>query len=934
MSAVNVTLKSVFDDKGIKQAQKSFQNVGGSLKKLGGTLAAAFSVAAITNFASGALKAAEAAQVANNRLDQIASSMGIFGNQASVVTGRLKEFADQQMMVIGQDDELIKSTQAKLLTFKQLAATAGEAGGAFDRATIAAFDLAAAGFGSAETNAVQLGKALQDPIKGLTALTRSGVTFTKQEKDKIKTLVESGKTLEAQDMILKAIEQQVGGTAEATVTGFQRIKLAFGEAQEVVGNALLPVFEKLVPVITSLAEKFAPVLARVMESLGPIFETIVNAIDPLLTALEPLFDIFVMVADVINDVLLAVLPVLTKLLGFITPILKQLAEAFLPLIQKLLPVFGRLLDALMPFIEILADYLTYVLIPALEFLADIIGDYLVFYLEALATAFELIGDRVEFLWDKAKPFFEGIFGASQKGLQVTNFLDGLATAFYEIGKQLGPLGILLIPVIEVLKYLSKKTAPPAIPAANSSVLDAYQYNLKVNQPTPLGLPNALGDELGTPDPSGVADRFAKVQKVIKKAQVEILKAERDYERTKFEINREYEDKVYELRKTALEDQEALIKESQSRITSAFRSATQMSLGDLFSSDSTREIVTQVKKLSQNLTLTVAKETEKTTYSSVTDIINGLRDRLTASKNLLANASRLAGLGFKQTFIEQVLETGTETGNALAGAILDASPETQSELRNLFGELETVSETGADSLAKNIYDKFKLATRELAAQSATINEQLDLALIEQNKLLLRSLGDAAYAFQTQVSDIKSQFLLDLDEFDGAFAGLGNTIDKLIAKFEKLLNLGKSDIQAIITAPSGDPQNPNPFENAAITEGIAIKDIANGAGIVIDELSDVAGAVAYLQARIEAGNKYIKNVGAGSALGMDAQSRVTSFATQLAELQNKAASGTAAGTVVNINVRTDTTQSQAMVGKTIGKIVTKYVTTGGQVLVSGN
>jgi hypothetical protein len=178
------------------------------------------------------------------------------------------------------------------------------------------------------------------------------------------------------------------------------------------------------------------------------------------------------------------------------------------------------------------------------------------------------------------------------------------------------------------------------------------------------------------------------------------------------------------------------------------------------------------------------------------------------------------------------------------------------------------------------------------------------------------------------------MLDLDEFGGAFAGLGSTIDKLIAKFEKLLNLGKSDIQAMITAPSGDPKNPNPFENAVITEGIAIKEIANGAGIVIDELSDVAGAVAYLQARIEAGNRYIKNVGAGSALGMDASSRVSGFEKELLNLQGLAATGAAAGTVININVRTDTTQSQAMVGKTIGKIVTKYVTTGGQVLVSGN
>jgi hypothetical protein len=64
--------------------------------------------------------------------------------------------------------------------------------------------MGAAGFGTAEMNAVQLGKALNDPIKGIAALAKSGVTFTEQEKDKIKTLVESNKLLEAQDMVLES----------------------------------------------------------------------------------------------------------------------------------------------------------------------------------------------------------------------------------------------------------------------------------------------------------------------------------------------------------------------------------------------------------------------------------------------------------------------------------------------------------------------------------------------------------------------------------------------------------------------------------------------------------------------------------------------------------------------------------------------------------
>ena len=135
--------------------------------------------------------------------------------------------------------------QTTLGTFGELAASADQAGGAFDRTTMAALDLAAAGFGTAESNAVQLGKALNDPVKGLSALAKSGVTFTEQEKDKIKTLVESGKQLEAQEMILAAIEKQVGGTAEATADSSAKMSLGFADLKETLGLALLPAFDAL-----------------------------------------------------------------------------------------------------------------------------------------------------------------------------------------------------------------------------------------------------------------------------------------------------------------------------------------------------------------------------------------------------------------------------------------------------------------------------------------------------------------------------------------------------------------------------------------------------------------------------------------------------------------------------------------------------------------
>jgi hypothetical protein len=282
MAGIKINILSNFNAQGFSKLQRELKRLDTPIEKLGAVTrslapAAQIGLVALTALGASALRAAEDAQVADRRLANVAESMNLFGTQTGAVTRRLTEFADATMKQTAIDDEVIKATQAKLLTFKNLAATADVMGGAMDRATLAAIDLAAAGFGSAETNATQLGKALQDPIKGITALARAGVTFTEQEKAKIKVLVQSGKILEAQDMILSAIETQVGGTAAATATGAAKMAVAFGEMQESIGNALLPILEKLVPLITGLFD-FIAKNSVVVSVLAGIFGALAVAI--------------------------------------------------------------------------------------------------------------------------------------------------------------------------------------------------------------------------------------------------------------------------------------------------------------------------------------------------------------------------------------------------------------------------------------------------------------------------------------------------------------------------------------------------------------------------------------------------------------------------------------------------------------------------------
>lgn len=249
------------EDQGRKFSTGFSKSVGGNLKR---QLAGVFAAGAVVSFTKDLIAAGEAEVSSNRKLENITKSMGLFGSHAGEVSKRLEDLSSVQQLQLGIDDDTIKSTQMKLLTFANLAKTAGVAGGMFDRASLAAQDLAAAGFGSAETNAVQLGKALQDPVKGITALARSGVTFTEQEKIKIETLVKSGKLLEAQNMVLGAIETQVGGTAAAGVTASDKMQQGFNQIKETLGLALLPAFNKvgdyigtvLIPYIKDFIERF------------------------------------------------------------------------------------------------------------------------------------------------------------------------------------------------------------------------------------------------------------------------------------------------------------------------------------------------------------------------------------------------------------------------------------------------------------------------------------------------------------------------------------------------------------------------------------------------------------------------------------------------------------------------------------------------------
>jgi hypothetical protein len=949
--AVNVVLKSVWDDRALKKAQADVGQMGRQLGAAAGVAAAAFAAAgvALTRFGIDAAKGAEQAAIAQRRLDSIAKSMNVFGSSAARVSKRLGEFAEANELVVGVDADVIKATQAKLLTFKELAKTANTVGGAMDRATMAAIDLAAAGFGSAETNAVQLGKALQDPVKGITALGRAGVTFTAQEKEKIKVLVESGNILEAQNTVLSAIEQQVGGTAEATASAFTRIELASNQVKDAIGEALLPVVE-------DFADELALLVPELQGALGPAAEQVATILsDSLLPAIQAFGEYLKTPEGIqaVKDLTTEFVNIVTEIVNFTGEVWENrdaIVEAataigIAAIAYGALKVAINLATAAQLLLNAAVLKNPYVL--AAVALAGLVGGLI-----ALDTALLGAGDTQRKAEEAAKGFTGriGELVAEERRLQELLGKGAIGFAQYKemVDKVRGELAMLqgqmmraagagnALNNVSLAKFRgqlgdTRIDAEKLVEAQRE--LAYYMAGGKAGTYKPAGVTGGGGGGGGTKtDPAVEAKkRFDAVQKVIQDHQKKLAAAEKSYLAEVFNLNQESAKAQKALREKEVKDLEAIVKQSKRRLTDAFASATQTALTSLFNSKTVKELTQSVRRVSASLTLTTTQETERIISGSVGDVIEGLRKKILGARTLIQNASKLAGLGFSQTFIEQVVEGGTETGNQLAKAILEASPETQAELRRLFLELEDVSSNGMQSVADRIYDEQKLATAELAKLYTDTQAAASAALEEEQKRLASALVGAGLAFNLAVLDIKDEFLSAIGEFDGAFAGLGATIEAFKKKLDLTAAGATTDVQKALVSDGGA------LAGATITAGVAFKDLApikQATGLVVDSVNDIAGAIAYLTERIAAGNRFITNVGRNTAEGLDARARVSGFESELALLRGRAAAGTAAGTTININVKTDSSQSQAMVGKTIGSIVTKYVTTGGQVLVSGS
>jgi len=225
---------------------------------------------------------------ADVQLRFLLENMQGISDATDATTKRMAAYADRVNRATGIDDEQVKVVQKKLLVFKNVRKSADTTGAAFDRATAAAIDLAAGGFGTLETNAKLLGRMLENPANNLDKLNRAGITFTETEKRKIIALQESGRIYEAQDLVLESIEGRVKGLAEESATPLERLNGQFAQLGDEIGERMLPFLDEAVGKITAFLQtaEGKRTLERIIKSFEDLARNINVVVDALIWLAE------------------------------------------------------------------------------------------------------------------------------------------------------------------------------------------------------------------------------------------------------------------------------------------------------------------------------------------------------------------------------------------------------------------------------------------------------------------------------------------------------------------------------------------------------------------------------------------------------------------------------------------------------------------------
>lgn len=348
----------------------------------------------------------------------------------------------------------------------------------------------------------------------------------------------------------------------------------------------------------------------------------------------------------------------------------------------------------------------------------------------------------------------------------------------------------------------------------------------------------------------------------------------------FQANADQIDKINQASNAQLA---SIVKQSVDLLRNAFSGATKFDIGTMFTNNTNTVGSTLINQI-KNGVQTVVSWWGKGSGRGIDGVLSDLQTQLAAANQLAQDAAALAGQGYSQTFIQQIVSQGTDLGDKMAKTILNSTPQQRSRLQDLYGQLQKVSDNGVNALSESMSKPGKLATqalnqaytqaqsdlvRSLAAQKDAYDDATATSLAAYNT----NIGNAETTRDTALSSAADAYRTAMNAANQALSSATSAAQKIVTdslaviakEFNDKLGSVKSNIASTVAAIAslkaaiaGSQTLASQSPNAFLTQqrdpsGIGVPGLINAVtpsekaaamrgGVVVNQNINVSGSTA--------------------------------------------------------------------------------------------
>jgi hypothetical protein len=815
LAQAQAAIKGVDDN--VKKSSTGMQNFVGNLKKVGAAMGATFAVSQVGAFAK------ESIMAASNMAESLSKVRVVFGEGAAEVE-KFGKNAAQNLGISNQAALEAAGTYGNL--FQAFGLGQGEA----QKMSTSLVQLAADMASFNNTSIDQAITALRSGLSGETEpLKRFGVALSevrlKEEalrmgliKTTSGTLPVAIKSQAAYSLILKDTALAQGDyarTADGTANTMKTLQAKMEDAKVALGDALMPAFKGLLSILNLLI----PVLTKI----GEFFknnQTEVKAFAITVGVLSAAYGVYTLVVkraaiqQAILNGIMAINPFVAVAIGIglaVAALVKlwRSSETFRKAVIQVGKVALNAFAAIIPMVGQVYEVIMKVVSGPLRALLTVlsklpgVGKYAKAGLDIMNKGLNGISDFANAASKKAKDLAAGL---DKMGAAADKNAQKVEKATKGGKDKPGGVDPKTAAAAKEAADKAKERAEKMLEIETAFIeksIDAHEkYQEKVADLNKAYREAIADAEEADRDRRADAQKtynaaVEDAQKVHTQAMVDIAK---DYAKKTAEIEATLQRKITDLKQAAAtkaadlrakasEKEASIIQQSVDRLRSAFASGTSFSLTEAFKGKTSGGFLEQMKK------------------------------ELESAKKLQQGAAYLAGEGYAQTFIEQVVKAGPEVGNQMIDELKKSSPEQQKEIRETFMDLEGIQDTGLDRLAKSMNNGANLATSELRQAYDQVAIDLKNSLAEVDMELMNSLAEANAEYARAMTEAKverdarmleaaTQLQTAIAEakarLEASLAESAAILQKAREEAQKKLNEGLAEAQAVLQKALVDAQ----------------------------------------------------------------------------------------------------------------------------------